>query len=73
MQIYAEFLSFFFLSNIRATSAQGTLIDGHKILKCFKIFAYIDFLCNFGRRLAPQFPRKYSRVPQTIRKNERDF
>lgn len=49
MQIYADFLSFFFLSNLRATSAQGTLIDGHKILKCFKIFAYIKkkyYLCT---------------------------
>jgi hypothetical protein len=26
MQIYADFLSFFFLPNLRATSAQGTLI-----------------------------------------------
>ena len=49
MQIYADFLSFFLLSNRRATSAQGTLIDGHKILKCFKIFAYIKkkyYLCT---------------------------
>lgn len=30
MQIYADFLSFFFLSNLRATSAQGLLIDDHK-------------------------------------------
>ena len=29
MQIYADFLSFFFLPNLRATSAQGPLIDGH--------------------------------------------
>lgn len=45
----ADFLSFFFLSNLRATSAQGMLIDGHKILKCFKIFAYIKkkyYLCT---------------------------
>lgn len=29
MQIYADFLSFFFLPNFRVTSAQGTLIDGY--------------------------------------------
>ncbi len=29
MQIYADFLSFFFLPNLRATFAQGLLIDGH--------------------------------------------
>ena len=29
MQIYADFLSFFFLSNLSAMSAQGLLIDGH--------------------------------------------
>ena len=49
MQIYADFLSFFFLSNLSARFAQGMLIDGHKILKCFKIFAYIKkkyYLCT---------------------------
>ena len=29
MQIYADFLSFFFLPNLRVTSAQGTLIYGY--------------------------------------------
>jgi hypothetical protein len=29
MQIYADFLSFFFLPNLRATSAQGPLIYDH--------------------------------------------
>ncbi len=29
MQIYADFLSFFFLPNLSAMSAQGPLIDGH--------------------------------------------
>ena len=45
----ADFLSFFFLPNLRATSAQGLLIYDHKILKCFKIFAYIKkkyYLCS---------------------------
>ena len=49
MQIYADFLSFFFLSNLSARFAQGMLIDDHKILKCFKIFAYIKkkyYLCT---------------------------
>ena len=49
MQIYVDFLSFFFLPNLRVTSAQGTLIYDHKILKCFKIFAYIKkkyYLCS---------------------------
>ena len=45
----ADFLSFFFLPNLSATSAQGLLIYDHKILKCFKIFAYIKkkyYLCT---------------------------
>ena len=29
MQIYADFLSFFFLPNLSATSAQGLLIYGY--------------------------------------------
>ncbi len=29
LQIYADFLSFFFLPNLRATLAQGLLIDGY--------------------------------------------
>ena len=29
MQIYADFLSFFFLPNFRAASAQGLLIYGY--------------------------------------------
>ena len=45
----ADVLSFFFLPNLRATSAQGLLIYDHKILKCFKILAYIKkkyYLCT---------------------------
>ena len=37
MQIYADFLSFFFLPNLSATSAQGLLIYNHFNRPCNEV------------------------------------